>query len=368
MNVLHLLWDGNLGGVQRYVHGLVTAPYWEDVNHAVVFVSEGGRTMQSLQNDYPQIRTAELGLSRGWQLHRCHKLIQIVSRWDIQILHGHCDSPSISLFLPAFKRLGLVYTEHGDTLCRMDRAWVTRKIWKTAGRLWNPVIANSSYTKDRLTHWLPELGPRIKIVANPLLDKYTAPLQSSASKTSAVVSMVGRLSQEKGGKYFLEAAAEILRHHTNVVFKIFGAGPEKQALTQQAGQLGLAPACSFEGSTSDPLKEMAEADVILVPSQEEAFGLVALEALSVGTPVVAFKGTAVEEIIKDGVTGYLVKRNDVVAMATATLQLLENRALLQEMGQQAHFDVADRYGLDQHVKQLKEIYYAAIAGRPVKAA
>lgn len=126
------------------------------------------------------------------------------------------------------------------------------------------------------------------------------------------VAVVGRLVEEKGQRVAVEAAAL-----GSAEWRIVGEGPDRARLAAMAG-----PRVSFAGRVEDPAAELAHCHAVAVPSVwEEAFGLVAVEAMALGRAVVASRAGGLAEIVEDGTTGLLVPPGDAAALAQAVASL-----------------------------------------------
>jgi glycosyltransferase involved in cell wall biosynthesis len=141
-----------------------------------------------------------------------------------------------------------------------------------------------------------------------------------AARPPAIVA-VGRLSGEKGFDDLIRAFALI--SHRDATLTIAGDGPERAALEALAGAEGVAGRVNFAGFT-DPAPLYATARLCAIPSRTEAFGMVAVEALAAGLPVVSTRCAGPREILADGRFGTLVPVGDAQAMAHALDAALDN--------------------------------------------
>lgn len=153
-----------------------------------------------------------------------------------------------------------------------------------------------------------------------------------------VVLAVGRLSAEKGMGDLVAAFAQMTRRDARLV--IAGDGPERGRLERQAQELGLAERVRFLGQVADPTALYRTARVLAVPSRTEAFGMVVVEALAHGLPIVATDCSGPSEILEGGKYGRMVPIGDTAAMAAAL-----DAALLDGQSPQARIARAGAFSM-----------------------
>lgn len=147
---------------------------------------------------------------------------------------------------------------------------------------------------------------------------------------SPVIGIVGRLQPWKGHEVFLAAAAEILRVRPDARFAVVGGailgweGDYPDRIERLAHELGIADRVHFAGHQPDPWRWTDAFDVAVHASHDEPFGLVLVEAMAIGTPLVATAGPGPLEIVDDGVSGLLVEPGDAHALARAVLRVLDD--------------------------------------------
>lgn len=140
-----------------------------------------------------------------------------------------------------------------------------------------------------------------------------------------------------------------------------GDGPDRAAAEDEARALGVERHVHFLGKIDAVAPLLAGADLFLLPSETESFGLSALEALACGVPVVASDVGGLPEAVRDGETGVLCPVGDVEGMADASIQLLSDRARWQAMSTAAAHDARARFSLDAIVGQYEALYRDAVA-------
>ena len=141
---------------------------------------------------------------------------------------------------------------------------------------------------------------------------------------------------------------------------MIGDGPDRPALERQASEMGLQDRIIFVGEAHDPVRWLSVADLFLLPSTQESFGLAALEAMACEVPVIASSVGGLPEIITDGVNGYVCQPDDADEMAARGLELLRDDARRAEMGRAAAAIVRDRYCTARIVPLYEAAYQRAL--------
>lgn len=140
-----------------------------------------------------------------------------------------------------------------------------------------------------------------------------------------------------------------------------GDGPERPKAEWLAANLGISGDVLFLGKQNDMAQLLSMADILLFPSENESFGLVALEAMACEVPVIASNVGGIPEVVEHGSDGFLFNVGDVEGMAAASIELLENPGRRIEMGQQARQHARHDFCASKIVKRYEEIYRQTIA-------
>jgi D-inositol-3-phosphate glycosyltransferase len=237
------------------------------------------------------------------------------------------------------------------------------------------LVANTADEADQLIRWY-DADPERTLVVPPGVDlqRFCPGDQQAARRRvgvpadAVVLLFVGRIQPLKAPDVLLQAAARMLaddpglrdRLHVLVVGAPSGSGlAEPQRLQELAVRLGVTDVVRF--LPPQPPEQLAEhyraADVAVVPSHNESFGLVALEAQACGTPVVAAAVGGLHTAVEDGVSGLLVEGRDPADYAAAIRRVLARRELMAA-GARRH---ASRFSWDRTVDSLVDAYAAAMA-------
>lgn len=175
-----------------------------------------------------------------------------------------------------------------------------------------------------------------------------------------VVGYLGRLSVEKGARYLVESIPLAEKECPGTKYQIFGDGPEEQQLRELAKRLKISDSTlSFRG-WNDPREAMRESDIVVIPSTEEAFGYVALEAMRESLPVVASAVGGLPEVVADGESGLLIPPRDPAAIASAVCALLKDPELRLRFGRRGREILEERFSLEDMVRSTIQVYESVL--------
>lgn len=198
-----------------------------------------------------------------------------------------------------------------------------RKRWLY--RLVTTCIANSEAARLDLTNSFGVPADRCRVWPLSLADPHSSLLAPYSQRSRApLIVCPGRLQPSKGQDVLLKALPRLIQTIPNLVVEFVGDGPQQHQFMALAESLGVSRHCRFLGrlSQAEVMRRMAHAWVTVVPSRSEAFGLVNIESLAVGTPVVGSRVGGVPEIIRDGLDGHLVAPEEPMALAERLEALL----------------------------------------------
>jgi glycosyltransferase involved in cell wall biosynthesis len=179
-----------------------------------------------------------------------------------------------------------------------------------------------------------------------------------------VILHTGRLDTGKNVPAIIRAAAQAIkvRRKESTFLLVVGDGRERQQLIQLAGSLGISENFCFPGFISDPVQLSSIyrlADLFVMASEIETQGLVLLEAAACGLPIVAVRATATDEIVSDGVNGFLVTPGDTSQMAQRMIDILDGPELSARMSA-ASLRAAQAHDFNRTVDAYEDCYLAAV--------
>jgi len=152
-----------------------------------------------------------------------------------------------------------------------------------------------------------------------------------------------------------------VRERVNARLILVGDGPDAGMARQLARDLGVADFVTFTGVVDGVAQILQEANLLLLPSETESFGLVALEAMASGVPVIASDVGGLPEVVEHGVTGYLVPLGDVEKMAEYSTRILLDCALCQSLSRAASERASRLFDYHRIVPQYEAVYERVLA-------
>ncbi|MBP1933411.1 N-acetyl-alpha-D-glucosaminyl L-malate synthase BshA [Ammoniphilus resinae] len=144
---------------------------------------------------------------------------------------------------------------------------------------------------------------------------------------------------------------------------LIGEGPDTSFVRQMVNELGLSNAVRFMGKQDDVACVYSLADVLLLTSEKESFGLVALEAMACGKPVVATQTGGIPEVVEDGITGFLKPIGDIAGMAEKVTHLFTNPALYEQLSKNGLDRAYHTFCQDKITREYEEIYEMLCSGQ-----
>ena len=291
------------------------------------------------------------------------------------VVHAHWLLPQGLVATLPPHRVPVVATAHGGDVFGLRGGFMARAK-AAAVRRAAAVTANSSFTEARLRDLAPDLGPVARI---PMGVRVTPPAPEDVAAARArhrrgagpVLAFAGRLVEEKGVDDLLEAVALLARDHPDVTAVVVGDGQDRGDLEARAGQLGVAGRVTFTGwaPPAEVAATLAAADVVAAPSKEapdgwvEAQGLTVVEAMAVGTPVVATRSGGVVDAVVDGVTGLLVDERAPRQLAAAVDRLTADRGLAERCAAAGRRLAAEHYSREATAEAFSDLFDTVRAER-----
>jgi phosphatidyl-myo-inositol dimannoside synthase len=347
------------GGVER-VNRLVGA-----VLRGMAEVQNEGCELLSL-NDPPGPITFEVSGRRysgtGFGRHKAKlaaRALRLAFRTRVAYL-GHPNfAPLGALLRIANPRLRYWVVSHGAEVWEPLPALSRLALRRAEG-----VTAPSRFTLDHLIRTQGLDSKRVTLVPHALDPGFADAAESGPSAQSQplpglmlTVARLRRLEKGKGIDTVIQALPKVLDAVPHASLLVVGDGDHRPMLEGLAAQLGVRQKVRFAGHVAErELREFyRQAELFVMPSRQEGFGLVFLEAMAFGKPVVGSVFGGIPDVVVEGVTGYLVEYGDVGALAERLICLLTHEDLRRRMGAAGKQRVIDNYSFEVFQKRLVEL-------------
>ena len=298
--------------------------------------------------------------------------IRLVHKWQPDVIHLHTAWLwPVARAIQEQTGTPLIFTVHS-----LDRAeyeigeFVTR--WDTQDTVIaaaDRVVAISRSEKELLAHYCPEAIDRVRIVGNGIDDCASAreAMRTKRWQTdSPLVLYTGRFVERKGIRELLEAIPQVLEKAPTTRFVLvggYGGGAEIERGWMADALLPYRSRVRFTGwlSPLEVAKWYCAADVLVVPSWYEPFGMVILEGMLHGLPIAAASVGGPAEILEHQRTGFLFSAKDAGALADALLKLVTDPMLRQRLGTAARSEVRRKWLWPHIVKKMQNVYREAFS-------
>jgi|GEM_PF-6795995 len=267
---------------------------------------------------------------------------------NISIMHAHYGVPQglLGALVKKITNLKLVVTFHGSDALVLGRNFFLKHAVKFAARNADEIIAVSDYVKEALVS-LGVSGGRIKVIPNGVEKEFKEP----AGEAKRVV-FIGALVEQKNVDVLLKAYKKVKEEISDAELFIAGEGTERIKLEKLAEKLGLKDVC-FAGYLDNVDEAFTKNSCLVLPSKEEGFGIVLLEAMIRGVPVIASRIKSIEEIVKHEYNGLLF--NDESGLAEQIKRVFKDaelRKILKKNGEEH----AKKFDWRSTAKHVEEIY------------
>lgn len=368
LRLAFVLWDGTLGGAETLTATLVRVLREDmDVDARVVTVERAEPLAERLRSTGTPF--SELGFRRG------RAVLRDPRRFAGAVRRAGPDGAVLVSqgFLAFALRLGgyrgrIVAVEHGSLLQthRAHRRFrlVDRLDRSLGARATDVQVAVSGYVGSLVAHRRP-----VVTIPNGIDLDVFRPGRPRSPGAGFTIGCVARLVAGKGVEDVLVAAqAPIAR---GALLRVAGDGPMRPELERLAQRLGIAESVSFEGALAEPADVAAfwhGCDVAVAASNDlvESFGLVAVEAMACGVPVVATRSGGLRDVVVQGATGLLVPPHDTDGLAAALLAYLDDRGMSVSHGAAARARCEEKYDIRRCAEAYLGLFQPASA--PVRSA
>lgn len=379
--ILHISTGAELGGAERVLLDLVRSLDRERFRIHIL-VPRHGRLTEAIEDVglSPLVveywgRGHRLGRYSSWREYvgalrslphvgrRLIELARFVNQRPIALIHAHGIKAQVfSAALAPLVRARFVWHVHDF----LRHRWFWRLFHALSRTIPNVVLVPSRAVAGEFSD-----QSNVLVLPHGVDLREFSPAASKRADERPRVGMIGALAPWKGQRLFLQAAERVSRMMPDVEFLIVGdeiydtmghRGFRKE-LEREVAERGLSSCVRFTGFRVDVAAILRELDIVVHCSLEpEPFGRVLIEAMACGLPVIASRGGATEEIVREGQTGLLVPPGEVSPLAEAMIVLLRDPARRARLGRAARMWVEHAFDLRAQVRRIEALYDSLLSG------
>lgn len=311
---------------------------------------------------YPLFEFPPYDLALAVRMH------EVVRTHRLDLLHVHYAIPHATSAWIAREMLEdsgssvrIATTLHGTdiTLVGQDPSFHT--ITKFSIERSNALTAVSEYLRRETYNAFGCTGCEVEVIHNFIdpevydRSKYQSTLREQIAPGRKVLMHISNFRPVKRVRDVVRIFSHVARAMPATLVMV-GDGPDRIAAEKEAEALGVTSQTMFVGRVEVIAPLLAGADLFLLPTERESFGLSALEALACGVPVVGTRAGGLPEVVRDGVTGALRDVGDVEAMAAAAVEILSSQERWTELSRAAAADARERFGQNEIVARYEDFY------------
>lgn len=319
--------------------------------------------------DYPLFEHPPYSLALAVAMH------DTALREDLDVMHVHYAIPHATSawvarkMLAPDKNLPIVTTLHGTDITLVGQHPSFHAITRFSILRSQGLTAVSRFLREETVRNFDVPGDRIEVIPNFIDPEVWRPGKEPCHRSTLapqgekIVMHVSNFRPVKRVEDVVEIFARIVRK-VNARLVFVGDGPDRPRAAERAEELGVRPRVLFLGKHASVDELIACADLLLLPSSNESFGLAALEAMACGAPVVASDVGGLPEVVTSGESGYLFEPGNVDDMAGAGIELLRDPVLKARIVEGARSVAVDRFGADAVVPLYEAHYQRLIEASP----
>jgi sugar transferase (PEP-CTERM/EpsH1 system associated) len=369
--VAHIIYALGTGGLENGLINIINRTPPDRYRHVIICLTNADDFANRIT--LPGVQVIQLHKPAGQNFRVFWDLWKTLRTLRPDVVHtrnlASLEMQLVTLLMPGIKR---VHGEHGRDIHDLDG---TNKKYNLLRKAMQPFVHRYIAVSRDLLQWLkhtvaiPE--KKLRQIYNGVDAGKFSPRQNDAQlgdlappgllpENAVVVGTVGRLAEVKNQQLLIEAVGylftkrPILRGTLRLV--LVGDGPLKLQLVDRVKQLGLSDVVWFSGDRNDVPVLMQLMDIFILPSLAEGISNTLLEAMASGLPVIATSVGGNVELIEEGVNGRLVPVNNVVAMADALAELVDDPTLRQSMGEKGLALVRTTFNWEKTVADYLAVY------------
>jgi glycosyltransferase involved in cell wall biosynthesis len=363
LKVLHVIGGGEIGGAEELVLTQMNLLRRDGGVPSLVCLCSGPFAALARELGLP---ATVIPMRHKLDVSKVSPLLDHIRENEIQIVHTHGVRANLVARLAAKKAgIPIVTTVHSVLRYDYNSWWEAKLAWYLT-RLTNSYTQKFIAISSAIAAEIAGMGVpsnRIAVIYSGLdMDKFERKSAMTPAKKRLpikpgrrIICMIARLHPVKGHEYFLQAAQTVAAQRDDVDFLLVGEGEERAKITGLIKKLGLTDRVKMTGYYEQVEEIYNISHILCVPSLMEGLGLVVLEAMYFGVPVIASAIGGMTELIEDGSDGILVPPRDASALSRAMLRVLDDEPLRESLiggGRQR----VEQFTVESMIRQVELIY------------
>jgi glycosyltransferase involved in cell wall biosynthesis len=367
--ILHVVISGEMAGGQKVCLDLIQDRLELGDTMFVASPSTGPFTQQCPEG----VKVEVLPFRTLRDFLHLPRLITYLRHIQPDLVHIHTTVPGNILWRLACRVIGVPLINHIHIENYFGpvgvKANLVRHLDTFTARIPKCFIAVSRYVSDMITKQGYQ-KERVHVVYNGVpweVQSVRDTASVSKDKNALIIGCVGRLCESKGQKDLILAFSNILDDYPSATLWLIGkdqqsGGKYEIELRSLAGSLGISNRTVFWGHQDDVRRFMEQMDLLVLPSYDEGFPIVLLEAMSLGVPVIATRVAGVPEMIMNEETGILISPGNIDEMAESMKRVLSNPSLRKMLGEKGRQEVSKKFRKAAMLEEVRKIY-ASVMGK-----
>lgn len=361
LKVMYILPNLDIGGSERKVVDIVKTLNKELFDPIVCCVTEGGVLKEEL--DEASIKTYICHKSSKFDVFVVKRICRILKKENVQIVHTFVSTGKLWGRLSAILAKTNVIISTEESLFRPSKSAILFE--KMFSRYTDVIITNSIESKLSAQKYTNLPDSKYQVIYNGInLTHYDNVDINIETKKKAlglnlddyVITCVARFDKRKGHKYLLEAFAKLSNSNSDLKLLLVGDGKEKENLTNICKSLNIQDQVIFTGIRNDVNEILKISDLFVLPSIEEGFGNVIVEAMVSKVLTIATRVGGIPEIITHKHNGLLIDKENSEDLFSMLEYAICNEDLVKQMINVAYVEVFAKFDINNIIKQIEDLY------------
>jgi glycosyltransferase involved in cell wall biosynthesis len=368
--VLHLISSRGFYGAERIVVNLAMATDRSRfIPHLALLRAAKSPNVELVETAKEKEIPAHIIACRKWiDTEALRQVRELIRQERIDIIHCHEMKGRLYGLLSAIGTQARIMTTNHNWIRSSFRVAFFESLDAFYIRFFPKIVAVSPEVRNLMRRYLIPDG-KIQVIVNGIdmnefqrnrVARDAIRKEFCADRKVPLIGAFGRISPEKGQKYFVAAAAKVLEVSPEARFIIVGSGPQGEAMMDQAARLGITDRMIFAGFRKNIAEFYSALDLFVLPSLMEGTPMSLLEAMSSELPVIATRVGGVSRIIQHEENGLLVPPGSAEELAAAIIRLLQNADEMKSLSKKAYQTVCGKYSSKRMVDEYMDMYATLI--------